>query len=366
MRRIGFSIVDKYLVKEFLKPFIFAVFTLTVIMISSHLFELMDFIIVKNVAADRVLLLLIYKLPDIIVQSFSIAVLFSILLSMTQLVKNREFTALRMGGIGLHRLIIPYLIIGILISGLTFFINERVVPWTNHEAENIIRRIILERGFPNLQAGVFFEGEDRYFYINEIDNRSGALKGVMLYEYEEESSFPRFIKAKEGYFEDKIWHLNDGVIHTFDDDGKLLGQSNFQELELDLNQSLRNFYGEQRTTSEMSRKQLKRDIELFQRSGLRVSSLLVEYHLKLAQAFISLIFILIGAPLSIKSNRGRSFGIVASIIVILIYYVATSFSTSMGRNDLLSPLVAAWLPNIIFAIGGLYLILREEYFKLRR
>jgi len=105
--------------------------------------------------------------------------LFSTILSLTQLVKNNEFTAMRIGGIGLHRIMVPFLILAIFISGLTYFINERVVPWTNHRSENIVRRIILQDGIPTLQSGVFFKGvEYRYLYINQMKRDDGILKDI--------------------------------------------------------------------------------------------------------------------------------------------------------------------------------------------
>ncbi len=366
MKKVRISIVDRYLIVEFLKPFLFSIFALTIIMIGSQLFELADLIIIKKVPIITVIKLLLYKIPDIMVQSFAISILFATLLSMTQLVKNNEFTALRMGGISLHRLVIPFLLVALLVSGLTFLTNEKLVPWSNHQAENIIRMTILKKGLPDLQEGIFFKGiEERYFYIGKIEDSTGKLEDVLVYEMNEDKKFPRLIKAKEGLFKNKVWYLTEGKINKFDSEGNLVYQSDFDKLEINVNDELDNFYGEQRTTSEMSRAKLLDDIKLFKKSGLDVNSLLIDYHLKLSKTFACFIFVLVGLPLSIKSKEGRSFGIIASVIVVFIYYVATSFCRSLGRNDLLPPLLAAWIPNLVFILIGVYLLFKEEYFKLR-
>ena len=355
-------IIDRYLLWEFLKPFLFSIFAITVITISSTLFEMMDMIIVKQVAAVKVLKLLLYKLPDVMVKSFGVGVLFSTILSLTQLVKNNEFTAMRMGGVGLHRIMLPFLILAIIISGSTYFINEKVVPWTNHRSENIVRKIILQDGIPTLQEGVFFKGvEDRYLYIDEINRGTGEMKNIIVYELQDEKTYPRMITAERGYFKNKVWHLQQGKIQKFDKEGKVIYQSGFQNFEINVNKKLDNFYGEQKTTAEMSRQELKEDIETFKKSGLEVDSLMVDYHRKLATPFASLIFVLIGAPLSIKSDKGKVFGIVASIITILFYYIFMSFCRSLGGNGLLDPLLAAWLPNIVFAVVGVSLLIKEEF-----
>ncbi|GAB6099459.1 LPS export ABC transporter permease LptG [Halanaerocella petrolearia] len=359
------SLVDRYLVKEFLKPFLFSIVALTVIMISSYLFELTDLIIVKQVPLIKVLKLLIYKIPSVMVQSFSISILFATLLSLSQLVKNNELTALRMGSISLHRLLLPFLVTALLVSLTTFIINEDVVPWANHRAENIVRRIILQQGLPDLQERAFFKGVgNRYFYIGEIDEQQDKLYDIMVYELKEDKDFPRLITAKAGYFENKVWHLVAGMVHKFNKQGEIIYQSDFEKLEINVNQKLENFYGEQKTTSEMSRSELKEDIKLFRESGLDVASLLVDYHLKLAKPFACFIFVLLGAPLTIKSKQGRVFGIVASIVIVFLYYVILSFCRSLGRNGLLLPIIAAWLPNLVFGVIGLYLMVKEEYFNL--
>jgi lipopolysaccharide export system permease protein len=364
--RVKPAIMDRYLLREFLKPFLFSVFTITVIMISEQLFRLTDLIIVKQVPFPRVLKLLVYRIPQVMVESFGISILFATLLSLSQLVKNNEFTAFRMGGISLHRLLIPFLVLALLISGVTFLINEQVVPWATHRSQNIVRRIILQQAIPDLQAGSFFQGvtEERHFYVEDIIDQTGELKNIMVFELDEDSNYPRLITAQAGYFEDKVWHLVSGVVHKFNDQGQVVYQSNFEELTLDVKENLDNFYGEQRTTSEMSRAELKENIKLFKDSGLDVNSLLVDYHLKLARPLACFIFVLIGAPLSLKSNQGRVFGIIASIVIIFLYYVVMSLCRSLGRNDLLAPLLAAWIPNILFGIVGAYLLIKEEYFNL--
>jgi len=361
--------MDRYLMREFLKPFLFSVFAITVIMISNQLYQLTDLILVKQVAVIKVVKLLLYKIPQIMVESFSISILFATLLSLTELVKNNEFTAFRMGGVALHRILAPLLITALLISGATFLINERVVPWTNHRSENIVRRIILQQALPDLQENSFFKGvtDNRYFYIGNIIDETGELEDVMVYEAGEKKDdrkFPRVITAEAGYFADKVWHLREGMIHKFNQEGEVSYQSAFDDLKINVQKNLDNFYGEQRTTSEMSRQKLKEDIKLFKESGLEVNSLLVDYHLKVAKPLACFIFVLIGAPLSVRSQKGRMFGIIASILIIFSYYVVMSFCRSLGRNGLIPPLLAAWLPNILFGVVGIYLLIKEEYFSL--
>lgn len=362
----SFKLLDYYLLKETVKPLLFSIVALTIILISTYLFELTDFIIIQQVPILKVLELLLYKIPTIMVETFSISLLFATLLSLGGLVVNNEFTAFRMGGYSLPRIILPLLCMAVLVSGGNFLINEHLAPWTNHQARNIIRESILKDPAPHIQEDIFFTGpKDRFYYVGEIDEERGIIKRIVVYTLDKEAGYPQLITAPTGTFEQDIWNLQNGVIHNLTEEGRVEYEVNFRELALNVGEEAGSFFGRQRTPSEMSRSELGREIALFSRSGINVSSLLVEYHLKLAMPLAGFIFVIIGAPLSLISRKGRTAGIIASVVVLLLYYVILSLSRSMGRNDILPPVLAAWLPNLIFIIIGLILIFRQEFLRFR-
>lgn len=115
----------------------------------------------------------------------------------------------------------------------------------------------------------------------------------------------------------------------------------------------------------MSREELGERIDLFKKSGINVDSLMVDYHLKLAEPLTALIFVLISVPLSLSGKESRTFNLIFTIIIVFLYYVILSFSRSFGKNYVLPPLIAAWLPNFIFFILGVILLFwRESWQKI--
>lgn len=354
-------IIDYYIIKEILVPFLVGVAIIAIIMISSFLFQLTDLIIIKQVPMNTVLRLFIFQLPEVIVQTFPIAILFATMWGMSRLSRENEFTALRMGGISLYRLIFPLIILGILISALTFFINEEVVPWTNHEARNIIRRSILKQAMPDIQENVFFKGpEGRLFFVNRFDESNNILENIVIYNLPDKASFPEVITARKGVVIDNKWRLEGGIIHQFNEEGELHRGIMFGEMEYEIAKEVENFFGEQRTTAEMSRERLKKDIELFQKSGINTDSLLIDYHLKLSMPLAALIFIVIGTPLSLSARDSRSASIIFTIVIVFSYYLVLSLSQSFGKNGKLPPLLAAWLPNLLFGVIGVILLVWRE------
>lgn len=369
MKKFNIKLLDKYIIKEITFPFFSSVIIITIILLGNYLFQLTDLIIVKEVPIALVLRLLLYNLPDIIVRTFPIAILFSTMTGIGRLNRENEITAFRMGGISLYRLIIPVLILGIIVSGLTFVFNEEIVPWSNHKAQNIIRNTILKESMPNTREEVFFKGpKDRLFYVKEYNEEQDLLKDIVIYNINQnnrEESFPEVITAKSGRTEENLWVLQNGIIHEYNDQGNIILESQFEEMEFQITEEMREVYGNQKTTNEMSREELAKNIRLFRKSGINVDSLLVDYHLKLAQPLVAFIFVLIAVPLSLTNKESKTINITLTIIIIFFYYLMQSVSRSLGRNQILPPLIAAWLPNIIFLLlGMLILFMQESWEKL--
>lgn len=177
----------------------------------------------------------------------------------------------------------------------------------------------------------------------------------MIYELSEEK-FPSIISAQTGLFQEHTWVLFDGVFQELDHEGFVQFESRFKRMEIVTEQEGEIYIGNQRTVDEMNRKELGEYIARFQRGGLQVRSFVIDYHMKLALPLSSFVFALFAAPLALKGKGGRSFGIVVSLIVLLFYYVAISVARSLGINEVLHPIVAAWLVNVIFAVSGFILL----------
>ncbi|HKM43591.1 MAG TPA: LptF/LptG family permease, partial [Limnochordia bacterium] len=327
---------------------------------SGLLFQLTDLIFVNEVAVFTVGRMLLYRIPATAVMTLPIASLFSTLLAIGRLVQDNEMTVLRGSGISFPRLIAPVLVLGFLISSLTFWASEEVVPRANQKFENILRQIIFSEGVPVVEENVFFHGgEERYFYIGEVLTKTNELKKVLVYELDEHN-FPSITSAKTGIFQDHTWVLFDGIYQELDEEGFVQFESRFQRMEIVTEQEGEVYLGNQRTVDEMSSKELAEYIERFQRGGLKVRSLVVDYHLKLASPLASFVFALFAAPLALLGKGGRSYGVIISLVILLFYYVAVSVSRSLGVNEMLPPVMAAWLVNALFAVVGSIFLVRSD------
>ncbi|MFA5880243.1 MAG: LptF/LptG family permease [Candidatus Margulisiibacteriota bacterium] len=351
-----FSILDKYLSKEYFGPFFLGVGGFVIVGLVDILFTLVDLFVNSGVSLTIVIRLLIYKIPAIMVLFFPMALLFAVMLLLVRMAKDNEITVLRASGVSLFRILYPIAILAIITTALSFFIEEKIVPWANHVSDNLIRMAIYKTPPPEIIENVFFKDEgDRYFYIKRVDSRHNIMQNVMVFEIT--PSYPKIITAKTAQWDKKTWVLDNGNIQSFDDNGTLDYTSTFKKMRIYVEREITSFYTEEKSAREMDAKELKTKIKNLEKSGLATKALRVDYHMKYSMPMACFIFCLIGIAFCLSFVRsgkdwwGVIWAICIAILAVGFYFFTVAVFRSLGRGDIISPFLGAWLPNIIY--GGI-------------
>ncbi|MCL5774543.1 MAG: LptF/LptG family permease [Firmicutes bacterium] len=356
------KILDRYILKEMISPFLMALGGFIIFMVADIMFLMADQIINKGVPVIVILQMLVLKLPAILVLTFPVALLFSTMLGLGNLSSNYEIAALRTSGVSFFRIMAPVFAAGIFFSFLTIVVNEKISPWAFHKSENIVRRMIVRQAVPFMATNVFFRGpENKIFYVGSADKNTGIMYNVMVFDMSE-GRYPQLTTASEATYDLSHWYLRNGTINKFDSMGRIQYEVAFRELTLQINVDPAAFFAGQKTPFEMTMKELGEQVKLFDKSGINVQEMKMDLYLKLSVPFACLITCLIGAPLSVRFPRGgRLAGIAVSITIIFIYYALLSVGRALGKNGMLNPFMAAWLPNIIIGVLGIYLVTNEQW-----
>ena len=102
-------------------------------------------------------------------------------------------------------------------------------------------------------------------------------------------------------------------------------------------------------------------IQKLKKNGVETLKWEVTRYLKISFAFTNLIVVICGIPLVVIRERGElSFGAGASIFVIFGYYAFIKFGQSLGFKGLLSPIISAWIGNLIFFLIGIVLFWKSR------
>jgi len=108
--------------------------------------------------------------------------------------------------------------------------------------------------------------------------------------------------------------------------------------------------------------ELREYIERLKKVGEKFTKELVELNLKVSFPFANLIILLFSVPLVSTSSRSKGRGLIfgMGLLVCFMYLSTLRICQSLGYNEVLSPLVAAWLPNVVFASIGIFFVIKAE------
>ena len=116
---------------------------------------------------------------------------------------------------------------------------------------------------------------------------------------------------------------------------------------------------EPKKPEEMGYAELTRYVEALERSGGDGRQLRVDLALKIAVPFTCFIIAIFAAPLVVSAPRtGNAYGFAVSLGTAVVFLVLVQLSRTFGSGGVISPTVAAWLPNAVFFALGLYLLKR--------
>ncbi|OGB90173.1 hypothetical protein A2625_04240 [candidate division WOR-1 bacterium RIFCSPHIGHO2_01_FULL_53_15] len=355
-------ILDRYVLKETLGPFFVGVVGFILVLTVDLLFTMADLIINKGVPLLTVLKLLVYKLPSLLVLTFPVSTLFGTAMALGRFGKDNELTALRTSGVSITRIALPILALGLVVSLISFVTNERVVPHANRVSNNIIRQVIYKQPLPEVKDNVFFKDQqNRYYYARRVDLKTRQMENLMVYELTDEK-YPRVIIAERAAFTGRIWELSNGVVHKYDEKGYLNYEAAFTGMKLNIAEDILNFT-QQKDVTDMDRGELTSLITALGKGGVNTASMLTELYLRYSIPFTCFVFALVGIPFSLSGPRtGQTWGLVVTIVFMFTFYVFASVFRSLGRGGVLPPSLAAFTPQVSFALIGLALLFRESKF----
>ena len=352
--------VDRYLLREMAGPFLFGVLAFVLLFVSAQiLFELMELVNTLGIDLWTAGYLFLLWLPAFIVYTFPLATLVAILISFGRLSGDSELVAMYAGGISFRRLVVPLVAAGVLVSLVTVGLNEFVVPAANRRAEDIIRAAAAGGG-KAAQEHVFYsdsygERVSRLVYAEKLDLGTGEMIRPVITWFE--GGRPAMLTvAEKGRWRGNSWEMLDAVHYLLDAEHP--ASMAFPRMISKFSTSPETIARSSRKPEEMTYRELREHVQQLTRQGRKATKLELTLYHKLSIPFACLVFALIAPPLGMRSHRGSSsIGMGIAVLIGFGYYVVWHYLSAVAQQGLVSPLWAAWLPNVVGAAIGLGLIL---------
>ena len=292
-------ILSRYVIREFLRIFSLSLTSLVLICIIVIFFERMSLFIRHDANPLVMLEFLMDKVPEAAFQwTLPYAVLLATVLTLGIFSSHSEITAMKASGISLYRITFPLLIFAFLASLCAFLGNEYLVPYANQRAQYLldveVRKEEPSNFFKNFK--IWYHGDRQIFNIQLLDPQEKSLKGVTLYQFNDQFRCIQRIDAKEAKWINGTWRFYGGAVRSFDGSGSIQTKP-FQEMELPLKETWDSFQKDKRDADQMSYSDLDAYVEKIRSAGYDSTRYEVALQAKLSYPFLSFVMVLMVFPL---------------------------------------------------------------------
>jgi lipopolysaccharide export system permease protein len=375
MPRSPITVMDRYIANQLTGPFLFGVAAFTSILLSvGALFDLIRRMTESGLPLSIALRVFLLRMPEFLALSFPMATLLSALIVYTRLSTDSELIALRSSGISVYRLVAPAIILSILVSALTFGFNEAIVPASKYQASVTLEQALKQDKPKFDEKNIVFQQYrdvkqpdgseqqvlDRIFYAQRFDGKK--MNGLTVLDFSQDG-LNQIITANsaEWNFNDSTWDFFDGTIYIVNSNGSYRNILKFGHQQIQLPRTPLDLATNKTDSTEMNIGEVQQYMELVRQSGdaRRVRQLEMRIQQKISFPFVCLVFGLAGATLGTRPRRGgRGTSFAISVLIIFSYYLLSFVADAFGRLEILTPIVAAWLPTV-FGLGvGTWLLVR--------
>lgn len=353
--------IDVYVLRKTLGPLLACIAIALVAMLLERMLRLLDFMVDKGGPFYLVLKMLANLIPHYLGLAIPVAFFVGILLAVMRLSGDSELDAIHAMGVGLRRLLIPLMGLAVALLVVTALVIGLLQPYTRYAYRALVYTATHTVWNSALERGTFFTGlGDLVIMVDDIADGGRHLTGIFLNQTEPDGSTTT-IAAEDGKLYRSrtdfrlILSLGRGTWIQSDPDGEHSTVLTFDRLDVPLDMALGPIRVRARgeVVKELTLPELW-NARADPPAGLTRAMLVAELNARLVRIVSLVVLPLLAVPLGIVSRRARrSIGVVAGVVLLILFHNVLRFGESMVETGVLDPLVALWLPAAIFAaIGG--------------
>ena len=351
-------ILDRYVVREFFRLFMVFILASPVLFILGDLTDNLDTYMDRGLSTSAVVMGYVYQMPLFVSWGMPIAALIATIFTVNNMTRHAEVAAAKAGGVSFYRLYVGLPILGILLTVAGLVLTELVPVGNRKRAELVGRQDAVQRTRSDF---VYRDLDGRIFGIRRLDATNGSIRGITVEREGDEPDVPsvHIYAARADYHQPAGWTMQDGVLRLFA--GPDIERAfRFERLRTrGFDEDPDKLMARQRNPDQMGYQEMGQLINILERSGGEPHELRVERAQKLAIPVAALVIILFAAPLANSAPRGgAAYGVGISLAITIIYLMLFKVAGAAGNSGAIPAEVAAWLPNVLFAVAAVGLISR--------
>jgi len=371
-----FRLHDRLVLRLWLRVFCICVAGFAILFVLADFFERIDNFIDHRSPVGTVLRYYLFSLPEIVRLTLPVDVVLATLFTFGVMGRNNETIALLASGVSMVRIARPVVLVALLCVGFSALLAERVVPDCNARVSRI-KRVEIEKRPPiddPIRTDFKYRGANGYFYyVRLLDTRSQHMTGVVLHQTRDGRVVQRLDAATADWVGDH-WEFHDGFRRTFQAERGPAADSLATSLGArpgdktapfhttrvpDLEETPEALAHVEPDPNAMNYERLHHQIEMVRESGGNPNDFIVSMYTKLSYPWTSLVLALLGIGLSAhkkKASMASGFGL--TLVICFSYLAIEQIGAALGKNERLSPLLAAWIANLVYSAVAIVLLTR--------
>lgn len=369
-------LLDRYLLRELLVPLAYCLAGFLIFWVTFDLFGKLEDFQERKLGIAQIGEYYFLKTPELLITVLPVAFLLALLYALTTHARSNEIVAMRAAGMGLSRISLPYVAVGVLFSGGLFLLNETVVSRNMGQAEAILQGNKQEDDWVS-NVNVRNASARRIWNIRRYHLKTGAMEFPQVEWLQADGSSLR-VYAEVGAWTNGHWVFRNAEIrqHTRYTPGQALSSAGrpiftnevamrqFTETPQDIALHIKfrridALEASKRVQLRLEEiKYLRENLELNQRDRALLDT---QLHARLAEPWRCLVVVFIALPFGTYTSRRNLFaGVASSIFICFFYFILLRIGQGLATGALIPAWVGAWLPNVLFTIGGLWAVLRSK------
>jgi LPS export ABC transporter permease LptF/LPS export ABC transporter permease LptG len=372
-------LIERYILRTIFPYIVASLILLTAILFAQQTGRYFETIFHGVMPSSFVYGLALALLPTVLVFTIPMAVLSGTIIGLGRMSSDSELVAMRAAGVSTWRMVWPALALGLIATAATAELNLKEAPRSQQQLKSVAIRSALYKLDSPVEPRTFATDIPNYvIYVRDGDKEHGQWGRVFIRSQEADRS-TLLVTARAGRI-DSSPEKSELVLQDAMQTRLPSPESRDQSFSVDRLDLLRIVFptGRSSLLERMQKEEEGPDSMGFtelrayiaQSDGVQKREASIIFHKRLAFSLTPFVFSLFGAALALRMRRGsRGFGVLLSLLVLLIYYLITLGGDQMARGGSLPPIVGAWLATVLTLILGIALLAftrRQFGFHFRR
>lgn len=356
MKIFRLTILDRYIIKKFLGTYIFSIILIISISVVFDINERIDKFITNNASLQEIVFDYYLNFIPYYANLFSsLFVFIAVIFFTSKLASNSEIIAILSNGISFKRLLKPYMISAAVIAIVTFVFGSFIIPPSNVKRIDFENKYIRKKSVDYASKIQMQAAPGVIAYFGSYDNATKTGYNFSLDEFKDNQLVSRLTANKIMYDSAFHWTIKDYQIRDFEGlEEKITSGDN---IDTTLYITPRDFLISETDYQLLTTPALLSYIKSQKKRGVgNIQSFEIGYHTRFASFMSAFILTVIGASLSsrkVKGGTGLNIGI--GLALSMGYILFMTISASFAVSGLMSPMIAAWIPNVLFTLIALFI-----------